>query len=48
MGQADFRFVAGFTSGFLAAIPLCALGLYLIYLKISAHVRSIVNEYGRG
>nr|CRL92752.1 P3a [Pepo aphid-borne yellows virus] len=44
----DYKFLAGFASGFLLSIPLSAAGLYLIYLKISAHVRSIVNEYGRG
>ncbi|YP_009186825.1 protein 3a [Suakwa aphid-borne yellows virus] len=48
MGQPDFKFLAGFTSGFLIAVPISALGLYLIYLKISKHVQSIVNEYGRG
>nr|WBG54147.1 P3a protein [Beet western yellows virus] len=44
----DFKFLAGFASGFLAAIPISVAGIYLVYLKISTHVRSIVNEYGRG
>nr|CZQ50747.1 P3a [Pepper leafroll virus] len=44
----DYKFLAGFASGFLSAIPLSVAGIYLVYLKISAHVRAIVNEYGRG
>ncbi|USV27788.1 P3a, partial [Soybean chlorotic leafroll virus] len=44
----DFKFLAGFSSGLLTAVPVTAIGLYFVYLKISAHVRSIVNEYGRG
>ncbi|QCH41154.1 P3a [Pepper whitefly borne vein yellow virus] len=44
----DYKFLAGFVSGFLAAIPISIAGVYLVYLKISAHVRAIVNEYGRG
>nr|BDG82427.1 P3a protein [Cynanchum yellow mottle-associated virus] len=44
----DFKFLAGFCAGCLTAIPVVTLGLYLIYLKVSANVRQIVNEYGRG
>ncbi|QBF54046.1 P3a [Zucchini aphid-borne yellows virus] len=44
----DYKFLSGFAFGFLTSIPVSTLGIYLIYLKISAHVRSIVNEYGRG
>nr|QBF54040.1 P3a [Luffa aphid-borne yellows virus] len=44
----DYKFLSGFASGFLISIPVSALGLYLIYLKVSSHVRQIVNEYGRG
>ncbi|DAZ87628.1 TPA_asm: Protein 3a [Trachyspermum ammi polerovirus] len=44
----DFKFLAGIATGFILAVPICVTGLYYIYLRISAHVRSIVNEYGRG
>nr|ASU47355.1 protein 3a [Potato leafroll virus]QES86453.1 protein 3a [Potato leafroll virus] len=44
----DYKFLAGFALGFSSAIPFSVAGLYLVYLRISAHVRSIVNEYGRG
>ncbi|QPM98564.1 P3a protein, partial [Phasey bean mild yellows virus] len=44
----DYKFLAGFSSGLLAAIPVTVVGLYFVYLKISSHVRAIVNEYGRG
>ncbi|DAZ87607.1 TPA_asm: Protein 3a [Kalanchoe marnieriana polerovirus] len=44
----DYRFLAGFTSGFIASVPISVAGIYLVYLKISAHIRAIVNEYGRG
>ncbi|QGY99244.1 putative long-distance movement factor protein [Groundnut rosette assistor virus] len=44
----DYRFLSGFAFGFITSIPISIAGLYLIYLKISSHVRSIVNEYGRG
>ncbi|UKD40703.1 P3a [Tobacco polerovirus 1] len=44
----DYKFLAGFASGFLTAIPISVVGIYIVYLRISSHVRSIVNEYGRG
>nr|QSG73610.1 P3a [Turnip yellows virus]BBG75749.1 P3a protein [Brassica yellows virus]QSG73617.1 P3a [Turnip yellows virus]QSG73624.1 P3a [Turnip yellows virus]WBY50541.1 P3a [Turnip yellows virus] len=44
----DYKFLAGFSAGFLLSIPVSTLGLYIIYLRISTHLRSIVNEYGRG
>nr|QLJ58262.1 P3a [Cotton leafroll dwarf virus] len=44
----DYKFLSGFTAGFLVAVPISTVGLYSIYLRISAHVRQIVNEYGRG
>nr|WIL96167.1 P3a protein [Carrot polerovirus 2] len=43
----DYKFLAGIATGIIIAIPVSALGLYYIYLKISTHVREIVNEYGR-
>ncbi|UKD40724.1 P3a [Tobacco polerovirus 2] len=43
----DYKFLSGFALGFLSSIPISIAGLYFIYLKISAHVRAIVNEYGR-
>ncbi|ULN99195.1 accessory movement protein P3a [Pterostylis polerovirus] len=44
----DFKFLAGVLSGIIISIPIIIFGVYTIYLKISHHVRSIVNEYGRG
>ncbi|AQV03237.1 protein 3a [Cowpea polerovirus 2] len=44
----DFRFLSGLALGFILSIPVSIFALYCIYLKISAHVRSIVNEFGRG
>nr|CRL92743.1 P3a [Lettuce yellows virus] len=44
----DYKFLAGFSSGLLTAVPVTAIGLYFVYLKISTHIRAIVNEYGRG
>nr|CRL92756.1 P3a [Spinach yellows virus] len=44
----DYRFLAGFTSGFIASVPISVIGIYIVYLRISKHVREIVNEYGRG
>ncbi|DAZ87621.1 TPA_asm: Protein 3a [Piper methysticum polerovirus] len=44
----NFVFLAGFWSGFAIGIPVSVIGLYIVYLRISSHIRSIVNEYGRG
>nr|WIV69438.1 P3a protein [Stellaria aquatica mottle polerovirus A] len=44
----DYKFLAGVLIGILITIPVSVVGLYFIYLKISSHVRAIVNEYGRG
>ncbi|YP_009186830.1 protein 3a [Chickpea chlorotic stunt virus] len=44
----DYKFLAGFAAGFVTSIPISVCAIYIIYLKISTHVRSIVNEYGRG
>nr|WBR18980.1 protein 3a [Cowpea polerovirus 1] len=43
----DYKFLAGFASGFISSIPVSVVALYIVYLRISSHVRSIVNEYGR-
>nr|BBG75770.1 P3a protein [Brassica yellows virus] len=44
----DYKFLAGFTAGFVSSIPISVISVYFIYLRISKHVREIVNEYGRG
>lgn len=44
----DYKFLAGTATGFILAIPICVIGLYYVYLKISSNIQSIVNEYGRG
>nr|WIL96159.1 P3a protein [Carrot polerovirus 1] len=44
----DYKFLAGIATGFIIAVPICVIGLYYIYLRISSHVRQIVNEFGRG
>ncbi|ATY36303.1 P3a protein [Luteovirus sociomali] len=44
----DFKFLAGFSVGFIASIPIVIVVCYYAYLKISAQVRAIVNEFGRG
>ncbi|WBK70956.3 putative P3a protein, partial [Cnidium polerovirus 1] len=44
----DYKFLAGISTGIIISIPICVIGLYYIYLRISSNVRSIVNEYGRG
>nr|SCO64860.1 unnamed protein product [Wild carrot red leaf virus] len=44
----DFRFLSGLAVGFIISIPISVISLYFIYLKVSAHVQQIVNEYGRG
>ncbi|WBK56458.1 P3a protein, partial [Triticum yellow stripe virus] len=43
----DYTFLAGFAVGFTTSIPISVVGVYIVYLKVSTHVRSIVNEYGR-
>ncbi|YP_009179357.1 protein 3a [Cereal yellow dwarf virus RPS] len=43
----DFKFIAGFATGFISSIPISVLGVYYVYLRISTHIREIVNEYGR-
>nr|QSG73603.1 P3a [Turnip yellows virus] len=44
----DYKFIAGCSTGFLLRIPVSSLELLLMYVRISTHLRSIVNEYGRG
>nr|BEH12041.1 P3a protein [Cereal yellow dwarf virus RPV-33WO] len=43
----DYHLLAGFAFGFISSIPVSVVGVYLVYLKVSTHIREIVNEYGR-
>lgn len=44
----DYELLAGVGVGIILITPVIVVGIYFIYLKISKHVRGIVNEYGRG
>lgn len=48
IAKIDYKFLAGFAAGFITSIPISIFAIYIIYLRISKHVREIVNEYGRG
>lgn len=43
----DYKLLAGVLIGILVAIPVVIVAAYLSFLRISAHIRAIVNEYGR-
>ncbi|UWM23164.1 P3a [Mallotus japonicus virus A] len=43
----EYQFIAGFFAGVATAVPFIAIGFWFVYTKISAHIRQIVNEYGR-
>lgn len=43
----DYKLLAGVLIGVIITTPLVIIAAYLAFLKISAHIRAIVNEYGR-
>ncbi|DAZ87635.1 TPA_asm: Protein 3a [Foeniculum vulgare polerovirus] len=44
----DYKFLAGIATGIVISIPVCVIGLYYIYLRISAHEQKTIDHFGRG